>query len=278
MITRNRRADVARTLGRMTADDASRPVFVVDNGSGDGTAALLSRLFPHVTVIALPGNRGAAARTIGVRAARTDYVAFADDDSWWEPGALALAARTFDTHPRLALLAARIVTDDSGTQDPASVKMARGLIGRDERLPGPAVLGHLACGSVVRSSAYLAAGGYSPLLFFGGEERLLSIDLATRGWQQIYLHELIAQHRPSAARERWPRRWALYRRNDALTACLRSPGPDALRAVWSFLRDSAGDPHLRAELLPLLRRLPGAVAGRRPVGADLAACLRAAHG
>jgi hypothetical protein len=31
-------------------------------------------------------------RTLGVRAATTPYVAFSDDDSWWEPGALQSAA------------------------------------------------------------------------------------------------------------------------------------------------------------------------------------------
>ena len=43
-------------------------------------------------MVALPVNAGAVARTTGVRHTTTPYVAFADDDSWWEPGALDRAA------------------------------------------------------------------------------------------------------------------------------------------------------------------------------------------
>ena len=37
-------------------------------------------------------NLGAAARTLGARAATTPFVAFSDDDSCWAPGSLASAA------------------------------------------------------------------------------------------------------------------------------------------------------------------------------------------
>ncbi|OMQ15783.1 hypothetical protein A7K94_0207135, partial [Modestobacter sp. VKM Ac-2676] len=67
-------------------------MIVVDNASADGTADAVRAATPRVDVLGLPANAGAVARTDGVRRATTPYVAFADDDSWWEPGALQRAA------------------------------------------------------------------------------------------------------------------------------------------------------------------------------------------
>src|ERR1700712_1799164 len=89
--TRNRREGLLRTLHQLITTDPDRPLIVVDNGSFDGTVARGASLYPQVTVIPLRGNLGATARNVGVRAARTTYVAFADDDSWWAPHSLAMA-------------------------------------------------------------------------------------------------------------------------------------------------------------------------------------------
>ena len=84
-------------------------VIVVDNGSRDATAERVRDAFPDVTVVALAENRGAVARTAGIEAAATPYVAFADDDSWWAPGSLGLAAACFERCPTLAVVAATIL-------------------------------------------------------------------------------------------------------------------------------------------------------------------------
>src|SRR5690242_21022996 len=66
-----------------------------------------STLFPYTTlfrsvdVIEQGKNIGASSRTVGVRHVREPYVAFCDDDSWWEPGNLRRAADLFDAQPRL---------------------------------------------------------------------------------------------------------------------------------------------------------------------------------
>src|SRR5947208_1837668 len=99
VMTRNRWPDLSQTLPRHEP-----PVVVVDNGSDDGTPDRVREAFPCVEVVALDTNLGAPARNIGVERARTPYVAFADDDSWWAPGSLERAARIFDAHPRLGLL------------------------------------------------------------------------------------------------------------------------------------------------------------------------------
>ena len=277
VVTRNRREELLRTLARLRALPDAAEVVVVDNASDDGTAAAVGRSFPEVRLVVLPRNTGAVGRTVGVRATSYPLIAFADDDSWWEPGALAAAETLFAEHVDLGLLHARIVLEPSGTLDPACRKMAVGP--RDAGAPGPAVLGHLACGVVVRRSAYLGAGGYSPLLEFGGEEQLLSLDLAVAGWQQCYVDSLAAHHAPSLRREDWPIRWARYRRNDTLTAWLRLPLPWALRQTLRFLVDAAREPTARTELVRFARLLPRALHQRRPVPPAIAArFIRTTHG
>ena len=49
--------------------------------------------------------------------------------------------------------------------------------GVEPDLPGRSVLGFLACGAVVRRSAFVQAGGFDPVVHFGGEEERLALDL-----------------------------------------------------------------------------------------------------
>ena len=155
VITRNRRATLLANLERLTRLPSHPRVVVVDNGSTDGMVAGVRARFPGVGVIALGRNLGAAGPTIGVRALGAPFVAFADDDSWWAPGSLAAAADVLENHPRVALVAARVVIGADGErEDPVADLM------RHSPLPGPVgvvpgVLGFIACGAVVRCAAYL---------------------------------------------------------------------------------------------------------------------------
>ncbi|MFF0459417.1 glycosyltransferase family 2 protein [Streptomyces mexicanus] len=263
--TLNRREELRGTLGRLTRLPERPPVVVVDNGSADGTAAMVAARFPQVTLVRLRENRGACARNIGVRLARTPYVAFSDDDSWWEPYSLARAADLFDRHARLGLLVARLRTGEAGRTDPVSLKMASAPLGRDADLPGPSVLGFPACAAVVRRTAFLSVGGFDALLFFGGEESLLAVDLAAASWGLAYVSAVQARHLPSPLREAPARRWSLHQRNDVLVHWMRLPLRDAARRTATLAGRAVRDPAAARALCGLLRRLPGGIARRRPV-------------
>jgi GT2 family glycosyltransferase len=86
ILTHNRKDEVLRSLERVHALPERVPVFLVDNASTDGTAQAVSEGYPDVHIIHLVRNLGAAGRNAGVRAARTPYVAFCDDDTWWARG------------------------------------------------------------------------------------------------------------------------------------------------------------------------------------------------
>lgn len=88
--TYQRRASLRATLDALRAQDLAEPfeVIVVDNGSTDGTAALLAgRDDPALRVLRLDPNFGPGpARNAGWRAARAPVVAFTDDDCLPDPG------------------------------------------------------------------------------------------------------------------------------------------------------------------------------------------------
>ena len=75
VLSYNRAQRLLETLAHATALPEKPPVIVVDNGSRDGSAELVTRRFPEVEVIALRRNYGAAAQCRR-RASRTPFVAF----------------------------------------------------------------------------------------------------------------------------------------------------------------------------------------------------------
>jgi GT2 family glycosyltransferase len=267
--TRDRRDVLLATLARLRALPGDPPVVVVDNGSRDGTAAAVRGAHPAATVLALPANAGAHARTLGARHAVTPYVAFCDDDSWWASDALTRASAHFAAHPRVALLAARVLVGPQELLDRTCALMAASpLRGPRETLPGPPVLGFLACGAIVRRDAFLAVGGFPPRSGIGGEEQLLAVDLATAGWGLAYVDDVVAHHHPPASGPR-PARARQTRRNDLRLAWLRRPLGVALGATLRALLDGEARA-VAATCADLRRELPD----RRPLPAGVEADVR----
>jgi GT2 family glycosyltransferase len=274
--TRNRREQLLATLGNLQSISGDPPVILVDNGSTDGSAEAVESAFPGVTVLRAGRNLGATGRTLGVRAATTPYVAFCDDDSWWAPDALDRAAGYFAALPQLGLIAGRILIGPDERPDPVCAEMAASPLGQPAGLPGPAVLGFIACGAVVRRSAYLEVGGFDPVVFFLGEETLLAQDLATAGWSLCYLDDVVAHHHPQPGGDRHGRR-RLQHRNALLSTWMRRPYPIMWRDTVALAR-RGGDPDLRGALLDATRRLPAALARRRTLPAHVEAEVRLLEG
>lgn len=261
IVTRDRREQLLSTLGRLQDTSGDPPVIVVDNASSDGSPEAVRRHFPTADVVRSARNLGAVGRTLGVRRATTRWVAFSDDDSWWGPGALDRATDCFEAHPRLALLAARLLVGPAEHLDPVCLLMAASPLPRHDDLPGPSVLGFLACGSVVHRQAYLDVGGFSPILHFLGEEGMLAQDLAAGGWGLAYVDDVVAHHHPRPGVERAGRR-RLLARNALLSSWLRRPLPIVLRDTTRVLRSGA-DPELRGALLDATSQLPAVLRHRQ---------------
>jgi GT2 family glycosyltransferase len=159
--------------------------------------------------------------------------------------------------------------------------MASAPLGRPGELPGPSVLGFLACSAVVRRDAFRSAGGFDPVVFFMGEEARLAYDLRASGWGLSYCDQVIAHHHPIADGST-PAKAALALRNQALTAWMRRPVPIAISATGSLLRTGVTSTVGRRALVQFAARLPRALAARnRPhpvVEADLDRLAAAENG
>jgi GT2 family glycosyltransferase len=270
LATRNRRRRVLATLARLEGLAERPPVVVVDDASTDGTADAIRERFPGVTVIGSARDFGLAARTIGVEAADTPLVAFSDDDSWWAPSALRHAADVFQAYPRLGLIGARIIVEPEGRLDPTCAAMRDSPLHSETPLPGPPVLGFLACGAVARRSAVLACGGFHARYGFGGEEHLLAVDMAAAGWGLAYVDDVVAHHQPEpgprvgrATRELRNRLWSTW---------LRRPLARAARRTIALTLDGNG--HGAAALVAAVRGLPWVLRERHVIPDNVERGLR----
>ncbi|SNR30374.1 glycosyltransferase family 2 protein [Blastococcus mobilis] len=264
--SQNRREDLLATLPRHEA-----PVILVDNASTDGTVEAVREAHPEVTVLPLERNQGAHGRTLGVARAGTTFAAFADDDSWWAPGDLARAVAIMRAHPRLAVLNARILVGEEERLDPVCTEMADSALGTAPDLPGPSLLGFVACGAIVRTEAFEAVGGFDPVVRFPGEEERLALDLAAAGWGLAYVDSVTVHHHPSPRRHAPGRRQAGIWRSKVLTAVMRYPVADLTGVLATAVR--SGRPG-RAGLLRAVPDLPGALRRRRPIPPEVRAAVR----
>ena len=92
-------------------------VIVVDNGSTDGSAAMVRARFPWVHLLANPNNRGyARASNQAMAAARGRYFFLLNPDARVHPGCLQRLVRFLDEHPRAAAAGPRVLNPDGSLQ------------------------------------------------------------------------------------------------------------------------------------------------------------------
>jgi GT2 family glycosyltransferase len=262
VITHQRRDELLVALSRLLALPEQPHVVVVDNGSTDGTAEAVRERFPTVELVASPENLGAIGRNVGIARLSTPYVAFCDDDTWWEPGSLRTAADVLDAHPRLAVVTARILVEPGGREDPIVPELRDSPVPGAGWLPGPALGSFLAGASVVRREAFLEVGGFSERLWLGGEEELMAGDLAAAGWELCYLPALTVHHQASRARDSHRRRRDGIR-NTLWTTWLRRPFRPALRRTLHLLATLPRDRVTAQGLWAAARGIPWVARERR---------------
>ncbi|MEU8124810.1 glycosyltransferase [Spirillospora sp. NPDC049024] len=273
VITRDRRRSLLAALAAARALTERAPVIVVDNASRDGTADAVAEEFPEVTLIRSPRNLGAVARNLAADHVRTPYAAFWDDDIRWDPDAPSIAAGLLDAHPRLAVVTGRILVEPGGREDPIVPELRHSPVPGPPWLPGPALGSFLAGASMVRLEAFREAGGFSPRLWLGGEEELLSADLMALGWQLCFAEDVVVRHEPSPVREAHLRRRHGIR-NTLWSTWLRRPLPVALRRTAVLLRTLPRDRVTAAALAEAAAGLAWVARERRTLPRDVEDRLR----
>lgn len=121
----NTRELVTRCLEQLEQAEPDAQLWVLDNGSSDGSAARIREQFPHVHLIESDSNLGFAAGVNRLLAAcPTPYVVLLNTDAIPEPGALSRLRDYLVTHPHVAAAGPRLV-DADGT-----------VVGCHDRFPG----------------------------------------------------------------------------------------------------------------------------------------------
>jgi hypothetical protein len=116
-------------------------------------------------------------------------------------------------------------------------------------------------------------GGFDVRLGVGGEEELLSVDLAASGWGLAYEEEVVAHHHPSPSRDPSGRR-RVQVRNALWSAWLRRPLGGAARRTAHLAALAMHQPGAWPGVLLAMRGLPWVLRERRPVDRELEAALR----
>jgi glycosyltransferase involved in cell wall biosynthesis len=96
--TYNRRELVREAIASVMAQSYSDfELIVVDDGSGDGTAEVVSE-FSRVRYVYQPNHGVSAARNHGVALSNGEWIAFLDSDDIWQPRKLEYQLAFFTTH------------------------------------------------------------------------------------------------------------------------------------------------------------------------------------
>jgi glycosyltransferase involved in cell wall biosynthesis len=109
----NGASTIARAIDSVFAQSfTDYEIVVVDDGSTDESASVLSGYGDRIRVIS-QSNRGvSASRNAGMRSAAGDYIAFLDDDDEWMPEMLARCASVLDQDPNCVLAYAGVLRVD----------------------------------------------------------------------------------------------------------------------------------------------------------------------
>lgn len=98
--------------------DGDSEVFVVDNASSDGSAAMIRERFPTVRLIENRDNAGfACANNQALRQATGEYVLLLNPDTLVQPGALDTLLAFMGSHPRVGAVGPRVLNPDGTLQE-----------------------------------------------------------------------------------------------------------------------------------------------------------------
>ncbi len=119
VINFNGAAYLEQSLAALSAQaDALAEIVVVDNGSTDGSRALVERRFPKVRLVAMPTNAGAAAaRNVALAEAHTDLVLLIDNDVTLGPGVVDALREALAERPDAVLAVPAILHGPAPTGD-----------------------------------------------------------------------------------------------------------------------------------------------------------------
>ena len=172
--TKNRKDDLRRALQSCLKQTAAPEILVIDDGSTDGTEAMVRREFPSVRFVREEVSKGyIVRRNQGARLANADVIVSIDDDAEFiSPNTVAQTLSEF-SDPRIAAVAMPFVNVNDSPDVRQRAPSANGIFLK-ESFTGTA--------HALLRRAFLAVGGYREALFHQGEEEDLCIRLLDAGY------------------------------------------------------------------------------------------------
>lgn len=170
---RDRRDYVGDAVGSALAQDpAPQEVFVIDDGSSDGTVEFL-RSLEGITLIEQPHRGRSAARNVGIRAAQSRFVAFLDSDDVWLPGKLARQLEVIAQNKDLVCTGFAEVISAAGDVDPRATSRFRDAL--DVTIRNEFDLSHIVSRPAIYTSSLLMSKAI--LMEIGGfDEELQALE------------------------------------------------------------------------------------------------------
>ncbi|BAM00821.1 MULTISPECIES: glycosyltransferase family 2 protein [Caldilinea] len=110
---------LAECIAAVERETTSIPhdIWVVDNGSSDGSAAMLRQDFPHVQVIESPVNLGfARANNLAMRRSAGRYLLLLNTDALVQPGSVQALLQVAEAAPRAGVVGAHLLNPDGTFQ------------------------------------------------------------------------------------------------------------------------------------------------------------------
>lgn len=207
---------------------SSFDVVVVDNGSGDGSQAMLREKYPGVRLIQNDGNVGLGrASNQGIEATRGRYVLLLNNDTLVNDSSLDAMVAFLDRSPEAAAVGGKLINPDGSFQAgyaDFSTLLEEFLVATHigellwEGYPSHIESEHAkevdwmssAC-LLLRRSALDKVGLLDESYFIYGDEADLQYRLKKAGWGVYYLPGIHTVHYGGRSMDRWRRRRMVYR-------------------------------------------------------------------
>jgi len=277
--------------------DGALEILVVDNGSTDGTADLLAREFPGVTVLDAGRNLGfAGGAELGLRGLEADFALLLNNDATLEPDGVDRLVAAALASPLAGAVTARVLLAGGEGADPAAPVLVNstGLeattdgtgqdrdwlapLGTESRSPD--VFGFCGAAVLLRRTALEQTGTFDPWLFLYYEDTDLSWRLRAAGWTIRHEPAAVAHHRHAASSDVASPLFRYYNTRNSLVVfgrhaphrvVLRSWARQGAGWVLAALRGGPLDPVVRARargLAHAARRVPRTLHERHTLWRD----------
>ena len=283
VVTYRRQDLLAACLDSVTAalDRLGEPseLVVVDNGSRDGTAALVGERYPSARLVVVEENDGfTPAFTRGLSASSGTWIANLNDDTTVEPDCFAALLATARGAPDVGAVGAQMrFAGNRNLINSAGIEVDRLGVASDRLLAKPAeasesepteVFGVCGGAALYRRAMLEELGGYDQSFFAYLEDVDLAWRARMRGWRSLYCPAALVYHHHSATLKHGsPFKYRLVGRNrvrmlakNATTAQLLRHGPAMVAYDLAYI---AYVRVLDGTWAPLLGRLEGLREWRR---------------